>query len=138
MSDGGSILEELPEEQCLALLAGQHYGRLAAILDGEVEIFPLNYSWSDGAVVFRTEPGTGLDRAAFGRVAFEVDGVDEDEHSGWSVIVKGVTGELNEAIDEGSEALKQLDVEPWAPGAKPKWVALRAEHVTGRRIRRTA
>jgi nitroimidazol reductase NimA-like FMN-containing flavoprotein (pyridoxamine 5'-phosphate oxidase superfamily) len=46
------------------LLAERHLGRLALTdPDGPV-IFPVNYAVDEGAVVFRTDPGTKLDALA--------------------------------------------------------------------------
>jgi uncharacterized protein len=53
-------------------------------------IFPLNYVFDQGGVVFRTDPGTRLEAAADAApVAFELDAVDEATRTGWSVVVRG-------------------------------------------------
>ena len=53
-------------------------------------------------------------------------------HTGWSVIVTGVT----ELVTHPSEIrrLDSLGLEPWAPGRKAHWVHIRAWTVSGRRI----
>jgi hypothetical protein len=52
--------------------------------------------------------------------------------TGWSVIMHGVTDEVTNPIDV--HRLDGLGLEPWAPGAKPHWVHIRAWTVSGRRI----
>jgi len=49
-------------------------------------IFPVNYALDEGAVVFRTDPGSKLDAMAGGaRVQFAVD---EGSRTGWSMVVR--------------------------------------------------
>jgi nitroimidazol reductase NimA-like FMN-containing flavoprotein (pyridoxamine 5'-phosphate oxidase superfamily) len=50
----------------------------------------VHYVYDDGAIVFRTGPGTKLNAAANGDVlAFEVDTYDAASGWGWSVMVLG-------------------------------------------------
>jgi hypothetical protein len=67
-------------------------------------------------------------------VCFEIDGIDESERSGWSVIVQGVGHEITEAIDQRSTNLRQLEVQPWVPGEHAHSVAIQPELITGRRL----
>ncbi len=129
--------EELPEAECRRLLAGHDIGRLGVVVAGAPVIFPVNYVFHEDAVVFRTDAGTKLSGSALGRVAFEIDGVDEERRCGWSVLVQGVSAEIGDALDHRSERLRQLDVQPWAPGEKAHWVALHAESISGRRVQRS-
>jgi nitroimidazol reductase NimA-like FMN-containing flavoprotein (pyridoxamine 5'-phosphate oxidase superfamily) len=136
MNPGGAVLEELSREECLALLSRTPVGRIGGIRDGRPFVFPVNYVLDDDTVVFRTEPGTKLDSAGFGPVAFEIDGIDDAAQVGWSVIVQGVGYEITDMVDGYSEKLRELRVVPWAAGAKAHWVAIQAESITGRRLRR--
>ena len=96
-------------------------------------IFPVNYALHEGAVVFRTDPGSKLDAIAGGaRVAFEVDAVDEGSRTGWSVVVRGQAAEVSEPAD--LDRLHGLPLYPWAPGAKARYVGIRPVSITGRRI----
>jgi hypothetical protein len=52
-------------------------------------IFPLNYVFDQGGVVFRTDLGTHDAAADAAPVAFELDAVDEATRTGWSVVVRG-------------------------------------------------
>lgn len=84
-------------------------------------------------VVFRTDEGTKLGTAARrGRVAFEVNGVDQAAHTGWSVVVRG---EATEVADPAELArLRKLRLSPWAPGAKSRYVRILPAKLTGWRI----
>jgi uncharacterized protein len=125
--------QELTDTECRRLLAERHLGRLAITdPDGPV-VFPVNYALDEGAVVFRTDPGSKLDALAGGaRVAFEVDAVDEGSRTGWSVVVRGRAAEVSEPAD--LDRLRGLPLYPWAPGAKARYVRIRPVSVTGRRI----
>ena len=125
--------QELADVECHKLLAERHLGRLALTDPDEPVIFPVNYVLDEGAVVFRTDPGSKLDAIAGGaRVAFEVDAVDEGSRTGWSVVVRGRAVEVSEPAD--LDRLRGLPLYPWAPGAKARYVRIRPVSVTGRRI----
>lgn len=134
--DDNNEYEELSGQECLALLAHCHFGRLAAVVDGKPLIFPVNYALEADAVVFRTAPGTKLAGAGFGPVAFEIDRVSEETRTGWSVVVQGVGTEITHALDHRSESLRRLDLQAWVPGEQAHWVSIQAESITGRRLTR--
>jgi nitroimidazol reductase NimA-like FMN-containing flavoprotein (pyridoxamine 5'-phosphate oxidase superfamily) len=127
---GWHILEA---QECWALLEARQLGRLAFVdQDGPI-MLPVNYVVVDGVVVFRTDAGSKLDAAVRGdRVAFEIDGFDALEQTGWSVVVRG-TAEL---VTDGAELrlLQGMALVSWAPGLKPIYVRLDAAVVTGQRI----
>ena len=132
--DGG--LEILSEHQCLDLLAARALGRIAFPLEGETEIFPVNYSTDGAIVVFRTAPGTKLAQSTITRVAFEVDDWDAEARVGWSVVLKGVAQEVTAGTDPFSTALRARNVQPLAPGEHEHWIAVYPAEITGRRFRR--
>ena len=136
MSDAAGIYENLSVDECLELLRAHRFGRIAVVVDGHPIIFPVNYAIDADAVVFRTDPGSKLSGAVMGRVAFEVDGVDESARAGWSVIVQGAGSEITGALDRRSEQLRQLEVQPWVPGEQARWIEILPISVTGRRLRR--
>jgi nitroimidazol reductase NimA-like FMN-containing flavoprotein (pyridoxamine 5'-phosphate oxidase superfamily) len=133
-SDGG--LEILSENQCRELLAERALGRIAFPLDGETEIFPVNYSTDGTIIVFRTAPGTKLARSTTTRVAFEVDDWDVKAQVGWSVVLKGVAQEVTAGTDPFSTALRARNVQPLAPGEHEHWIAVYPAQLSGRRFRR--
>ncbi len=129
IDDGASIL---PVTQCWDLLAGVTLGRLVTSVDGQPEIFPVNYVVQRHTVLFRTAEGTKLVSTAINnRVLFEVD--DHNVAEGWSVIIKGTARSLrtNEEIEEAERA----QVLPWTASEKSHYVRIIPDVVTGRRFR---
>jgi nitroimidazol reductase NimA-like FMN-containing flavoprotein (pyridoxamine 5'-phosphate oxidase superfamily) len=135
MATGDRIFEELSVEECLHLLDTHQFGRIAVVIDGQPIIFPINYALEEDSVVFRTAVGTKLSGAALGHVAFEIDDVDDTAQTGWSVIVQGVGNDITQTLDEYSERLRALAVQPWVPGEHAHWVGILAQSITGRRLR---
>jgi hypothetical protein len=125
----------LARDECVALLADQCVGRLAVVLNGVPDIFPVNYVLDGDAVVFKTNAGRKLEGITRGVVAFEVDMVDHASRSGWSVVVRGV-GEEVTPVDRPDvvERLLGLPLGVWAAGDKPHLVRLPADQVTGRQV----
>lgn len=130
-----SELEVLSEQQCGELLARRSLGRIAFSLDGQQEIFPVNYAADGSVVVLRTAEGTKLHDAILQRVAFEVDGWDAATGVGWSVVVQGIAQEVTRGLDPFSAALRTLPVFPLAPGKRECWIAIYPSAVSGRRFR---
>lgn len=134
-STEGAALQEIPEEECYRLIAGQQVGRLGVNAEEQPLIFPVNFLMDGTQVVIRTDPGTKLAAAAHAPVTFEVDAIDQQHRSGWSVLIRGraeeVTGAERAALVERADA---GGVRSWAPGEHGHWLRLVAEHVTGRRL----
>jgi uncharacterized protein len=128
-------LEELSERESERLLASQDLGRVAMVIDGRPQIFPVNYAFADGVVVFRTGEGLKLDRSPMTAVAFETDGIDETEGLAWSVMVQGTAQNITNTIDTHSDRLRHLSVSPAAPGDRNYWVGIYATHISGRRFK---
>jgi uncharacterized protein len=127
--------EVLSEEDCMELLRTHSVGRIALMDNDQPLIFPVNYAADDRAVVFRTAPGMKLRESRMARVAFEIDEVDETTGTAWSVMVNGIAYEITDALDELSERLRTLVVEPMAPGERSNWVAVMRHEISGRRFR---
>ena len=130
-----SEIRDLSREECLELLAANGVGRLAVSGKDAPVIRPVNYAFDQPSqsVVFRTAPGSkfyALLRQ--NTAAFEVDGIDVERRSGWSVIIVGATEEVTSPSDV--RRLDGLGLEPWGPGEKAHWVRIRAWTVSGRRI----
>jgi nitroimidazol reductase NimA-like FMN-containing flavoprotein (pyridoxamine 5'-phosphate oxidase superfamily) len=128
-------LEELSEQECERLLASQDLGRVAMVIDGRPQIFPVNYAFADGVVVFRTGEGLKLDHSPMTAVAFETDGIDATEGLAWSVMVQGTAQNVTNTIDPRSERLRHLAVSPAAPGDRNYWVGIYVSHISGRRFK---
>ena len=127
-------VEELPEAECLHLLAGAAVGRIAVVDDGQPLIFPVNFVVDGRTVAFRTAPGTKLARAPMSKVAFEVDGLDETRQLAWSVMVQGTAYDVTATADAASARLRDLAVRPMAPGERHHWLGIWPTSITGRRF----
>lgn len=127
-------LEVLGLEKCLQLLASVPIGRVAVTDRGQPLIVPVNHRVLGNAVVFQTTEGSKLSAAMLGRpAAFEVDGFDTVARTGWSVVLQGHV----ELVDdpETLAALDALDQPTWSLHAVDgRWVALRADEISGRRL----
>jgi hypothetical protein len=125
--------QELTKSECFRLLAGQHLGRVVLVDDRGPVAFPVNFILDRHTVLFRTDEGTKLDVASRGaRVAFEVDQIDEVTRTGWSVLVRGEAVEVTDPADLAR--VHELPLDPWAPGAKNRYVRILPTLLTGRRI----
>ena len=72
----GTWLIDIPTTECNTLLAEARVGRLAVVVDGRPEIFPVNHVFdeTDGTVAFPTNANTKLHAAlSWPFVAFEVE-----------------------------------------------------------------
>jgi nitroimidazol reductase NimA-like FMN-containing flavoprotein (pyridoxamine 5'-phosphate oxidase superfamily) len=123
---------ELTEEDCWQYLKVHQLGRLAIVIGGRPQIFPVNYGLGDRTIVFRTEAGSKLAYGPGSVACFEIDGYDPHAREGWSVTAVGPLEEITDADDPPSRALRQLRLDPLAPGTRLHWIALNAEKVTGR------
>ena len=121
----------LSETECWNLVSSRTLGRLVTSVDGQPEIFPVNFVVQHRTVLFRTAEGTKLISTAINNnVLFEVD--DHNVLDGWSVIIKGVARTLrtNEEIDEAERA----QLLPWTATVKQHFVRIRPMSITGRRF----
>jgi nitroimidazol reductase NimA-like FMN-containing flavoprotein (pyridoxamine 5'-phosphate oxidase superfamily) len=121
--------------ECMKLLATEELGRLAVVVAGMPEIFPINYVVDGAAIAFRSDGGTKLLGATKGPVVFEVDHCDRAAGSAWSVILHGrahVARDFDNALLR--QRISQLSLYPWAGGQKPFVFRVLPSSVTGRRI----
>lgn len=131
--EGRTWLELLSPSVCWELLEHAEVGRIGVMVDSSPEIYPLNFAVDERTIVFRTDEGSklrGLIRSP--SVCFEVDGLDRDNRTGWSVLVKGRAAEL--ATGEEMRKVTSLPLRPWALGHKVHWIRIRPDSVSGRRI----
>jgi nitroimidazol reductase NimA-like FMN-containing flavoprotein (pyridoxamine 5'-phosphate oxidase superfamily) len=122
----------LSETECWEYLSNVALGRLVTSVDGQPEIFPVNFVAQGRTILFRTAEGTKLVSAAINdRVVFEVDGYDAEV--GWSVIVKGSARVVR--TDEDLAEAERAQLFPWTATSKQHFIRIRPLGVTGRRFR---
>jgi nitroimidazol reductase NimA-like FMN-containing flavoprotein (pyridoxamine 5'-phosphate oxidase superfamily) len=126
-------VEIIPFLDCEQLLERSGLGRVAMIVAGEPVILPVNYRYVNGCVVFRSATGEKVSTASMrGAMSFEIDAMDLEQRTGWSVLLKG-TGDLID--DDDPMALAAADLQPWsAPDQRDIWVRIVPMEITGRRI----
>jgi CBS domain-containing protein len=127
-------LRVLGLDECLDRLRQAPMGRLAFMHNGGPVVLPVNHGLDEAGVVFRTTWGSKLMRAEQqGPVAFEVDGTDEDQETGWSVLVTGSASIVYES--DITDRLDRLGVRSWAGVDEDAlWVRILAEDISGREI----
>jgi uncharacterized protein len=130
-----TMFEVLDEAECRRLLAGQEVGRVAFVgADGFPVVLPVNYVVDGDVVALRTESGAKADHLPLHRVAFEVDGLERWNESGWSVLVQGYGQEVTDAVGERFADLRRRGLATWAPGQRDRWLTIDIHRISGRRI----
>jgi len=127
-------LESIPEPECVDILQLHTFGRIAVVVDGQPQIFPVNYAMNQRRIAIRTGRGTKLAHAPGSRVCFEIDGYDSQAGLAWSVMVQGIAVDATESLDDVSWATRGASPWPLAPGAKPFWIGIEPVTITGRRF----
>jgi nitroimidazol reductase NimA-like FMN-containing flavoprotein (pyridoxamine 5'-phosphate oxidase superfamily) len=131
-----TVIEHLSEAECWTLLSSESFGRIAVATADGPDIFPVNYVAHEGALYFRSAPGTKLiEVASDGRVAFEVDGRFGDAKSPgrhWSVVVRGTAARLDSDADIEASGVEFLVTA--AGGEQYNYVRITPTAVTGRRL----
>lgn len=121
---GTSYFSRLDAEECWALLAEAEVGRVAWAGEFGIVVIPVNYRIHDGAITFQTADGGILAQLTNAtEVAFEIDDIDGETATGWSVLVKGRS---HRAVPEQEEQVSWLDDE------RCVWVAITADQISGR------
>ena len=131
-----SRMHELDEDECWARLAQARprVGRLGFVVDQHPMVLPVNYVVDGTTVVVRFSGDTIIDDAVSTRVVFEVDQVDADSETGWSVVVQGRAREVVE--DDVIARLEDLPLRAWAATDRVLFLRIDARHgITGRSIR---
>lgn len=129
---GPGELAGLSQSECLQLLATRQVGRVAYVARaGLPDVVPVNYEVDGENVLIRSGPGPKLQAAERGdMVAFEVDDIDEEQHTGWSVVVVGRARRLSAAEQNRVELVPK----PWAAGPRLHLVRITSTRITGRRL----
>lgn len=126
--------QELAPDECLRLLKSGVFGRVALMTPDGPHIVPVNYAVIDDAIVFRTTPYSVI--GTYGRntlMSFEVDHVDYEYATGWSVVARGRGDAITDArkLDDIAAAWRP---KPWAAGTRNLILSIRWNELTGRRL----
>ena len=125
-------MDILSESECWSLLSAMALGRLVTTVEGQPEIFPVNFVVQRRTVLFRTAEGAKLFTVVMNkRVAFEAD--DHNVSEGWSVIVKGTARLLNTSAE--IQEAERAQLLPWTATSKHRYVRVIPSVITGRRFR---
>ncbi|HET8603381.1 MAG TPA: pyridoxamine 5'-phosphate oxidase family protein [Marmoricola sp.] len=125
---------ELTTEECLDQLSAGTVGRVAFSTPGGLRMVPVNYAVFEGAIVVRTSSYSELGTYAAGTaVAFEIDELDVERRTGWSVVANGRLERINDP-EEIQRVRLAWDPEPWAAGARNLYLRLGWRELTGRRL----
>lgn len=125
---------ELTPTECRRLLATKSVGRIAFQTGNGLRIFPVNYVVRDNSVVFRTVPYGVIARSIrVADVAFQVDDLDDEMRTGWSVLAVGRCQRLDDAA-ELTEIRQSGSPTPWAEGTRDLHFAIRWKGLSGRRL----
>lgn len=126
-------LEVLDRVECIALLETVRVGRLVFTEGALPAVQPVNFRMHDEQVVVRVAGGGKLAAAINNSiVAFEVDDLDPDLRSGWSVTIVGHASLITD-VEELVE-VSGIWLQPWVAGRRDNFVRIKTEQVNGRRL----
>ena len=124
-------VQVLSNDECWELLLSSSFGRLAAAVADDIEIFPLNFVAADRRLLFRTAEGTKLLALTVNnKVVLETDAIGRSD--AWSVVVKGIARVLDTQAE--IDAANALPLRPLVPTFKYIWVEVTPTEVSGRRF----
>jgi nitroimidazol reductase NimA-like FMN-containing flavoprotein (pyridoxamine 5'-phosphate oxidase superfamily) len=120
-------LVDLPPDECWQLLTTTPVGRIAWTTATGPEVIPVNFAVDGRTIKIRTAAYSAMvQKADAERVAFQVDRIDEDTHTGWSVLARG-RAEVRYGDPE-----EQTGPEPWVRGPRSATVVIDVDEITGR------
>ncbi len=124
-------LSEVDEAECWELLRSRKVGRVAYTDERGPMVVPITFAVGEDSVLFRVAPYSEVARQLPGaRVALEVDDIDYDTRSGWSVVIRGSV----EAVDTEDLPAPEARPTPWPEGQRTLHLRLTSQVVTGRRL----
>lgn len=132
-----SQLHELTEDDCWDLItqetdAQAHFARVGWTGSTGPVVIPVNYVVHERSLWIRTSAYSAMaEEVDESLIAVEMDDIDAETHAGWSVLLRGSAAVIYHD-HQVPEAVR--DLHPWASGARPLWVHLVPEHVSGRRL----
>jgi nitroimidazol reductase NimA-like FMN-containing flavoprotein (pyridoxamine 5'-phosphate oxidase superfamily) len=121
--------EILTEDDCWELLRTECIGRVAVAIEGQVDVFPVNYGLDGDGILFRTNAGRKMTGTSNREVAFEVDDIDPIAKSGWSVVIHGGARDITRF-----DGLERLSASRSWTGSKDFLIRIAPSSITGRRV----
>lgn len=122
---------ELERDECLRLIAKGVVGRVVFTDAALPAVQPVRYLLDSERVIFCASNGSKLAVARHAVVAFQVDEIDPQTGTGWSVVGVGQTYQLSNRdraeLGEGQPAA-------WACAPADRIIAIPMHHLTGRRL----
>lgn len=129
------VLQVLDEETCRAHLRTASIGRIGTTIGALPAVLPMAYTMLDDDIVFRSRPGTQLTAAILAApVAFEVDHLDRDTRTGWSVMVVGRARPVE--LERDLARIESLALDVWSNDEDDHVLRIDTRFVTGRRVLR--
>lgn len=127
--------EQLSPAECSDLLKQTSIGHIVFVDEKGPVALPVNYGLAVEQIVFRVESQSSFRKRLENSVAFEVDQIDPDSGSGWSVLVRGLAREIPiEEVPALVKLMKEKSPRPWAVGVHSVWVVIEPREVTGLRL----
>ena len=119
----GTYFSRLDADECWALVSDAVVGRVAWSSPEGISVVPVNFRVVEGVIVFHTTHESFLaGLAAPTEVAFQVDEIDQETATGWSVLVRGISG-------PGGAAVSSIS---WLEGGLAGGLAITASTIAGR------
>jgi len=125
---------ELTQGECEQLISGGAVGRIAVCAPDGPHVVPVNYVVLDSSLVFRTSPYSDIGTyARDAQVAFEVDHIDAERETGWSVQARGRAAAVT-SHEEITDIRAAWPSGPWAEGVRNVYLRLRWTQLSGRTL----
>lgn len=128
------LTKDMTYDECRRHLAEESVGRAALCTPEGPQIVPVNYVVDGDVIVFRTAPYSVLGTYGAGsKLAFEVDHLDHEARSGWSVVATGRCNTVDNRVDLARYRTHD-GPRPWAAGSRLMHLQLPWSSLTGRWI----
>jgi hypothetical protein len=129
------VTESLGELECRSLLATAGFGRLIFTRHALPVVEPVRFGIRRGQILIPTGSDDDLSPSIRGAVvAFEVDCLDAESGTGWTVTAVGPAHVLTDE-DDIADA-ERLELQPWVPSVNCCFVAVEIRLLRGRRVSR--
>ena len=126
--------ENLEAVECWRLVGEHGIGRVVFEGDMRTEVVPTRYDARSRTAYFRAPTYGELARRVHRRTAsLQVDDIDEQSFTGWSIVMAGTAPRVDDAATIGSLGSVGRP-RPWVPGPETQWIALPVDTVRGQRV----